>query len=279
MYVSDSQACNLPNSESPMSPAAVAAQDAFIASVGSSFSNGNNTLSGIMTALGGNPLAVPGSDPTVAALVAGNSGVPTTGAGGFPFFPGPGSRNRRWGGRGAGAGGNGGARTAAMTPCTTPPIVVPLVTVVPVPALTRQVPTTGPTPAKITTPPPPAPVAPSKPKISQSDCRTGNICLDLANGCVASYQVDPAQLLACSKAGYNANRNLYAGVIDTTNLPFLGFPMPNPPPFDPSMLSQHPGLSGLGDDDSGPSWGIWAVVILGLVVVGSHIPAPKKGRR
>lgn len=70
MYVSDTQACNLPNSSSPIPAAAVTAQDAFVARVGSKFVNGDAALSDLCIALGGNSFL----------STEGDAGVPSTGA-------------------------------------------------------------------------------------------------------------------------------------------------------------------------------------------------------
>jgi hypothetical protein len=255
MYVSDSQACNLPNSETPMSADAISAQDAYIALVGSSFTNGNATLSAVMQALGGN---------SIDDLSAGNAGLPTTGAGGFPWFPGPSVPNPfpvSDQGTPVGSGAGGGSTTQTAAACV-PPRVIPLVTVIPVPAVKTPAAVTVPKPAASL--PQPAAVSSGRKRIPQSSCRTGNICLDIRNGCVLASQVDPAQLLACSQAGYAGNLNLYSQfIIDGTDAP-LGTPMPNPPPFDPSMNSNRPGLSGLG---TAPSGGAWLGAGLGLAAL------------
>jgi hypothetical protein len=73
MYYKSSMACSEPNSQTPMTAAAVAAQDAFIAQVGSDFVNGDNALSALINALGGN---------TVNAQT-GDAGIPTVGV---PYF-------------------------------------------------------------------------------------------------------------------------------------------------------------------------------------------------
>lgn len=119
------------------------------------------------------------------------------------------------------------------------------------PAAPRVVPITNafvytPAPAPLTTtpitpvvpiPPAGAPASPGPPA-AQQDCQTGNICIDLRNGCVLSSQVDVAQLLACAKAGYVGNLNKYpaiAGRGGAQGGKFFGTPMPNPPQFNPGM--------------------------------------------
>ena len=51
MYVIQSAACNLPNSETPMSAEDVARQDRFVAAVGRKFENGNRAMAGIIDML------------------------------------------------------------------------------------------------------------------------------------------------------------------------------------------------------------------------------------
>jgi len=51
MYVIQSAACNLPNSETPMSAERIARQDSFVDRVGSKFRNGNDAMAGIVAML------------------------------------------------------------------------------------------------------------------------------------------------------------------------------------------------------------------------------------
>lgn len=63
------------------------------------------------------------------------------------------------------------------------------------------------------------------------------------NGCVLSSQVDPQQLLACSKAGYAGNKNLFPAIAAKGGADggdYLGFPDPNPKTYTP-------GMTGFGD--------------------------------
>lgn len=87
----------------------------------------------------------------------------------------------------------------------------------------------------------------------QSQCQTGNVCLDIRRGCVDASQVTTDQLVACSQAGYAGNENFFPCVLAQPNLPFLGAPMPNPPPYSsvaaqdvPPPAGQNWGLGGLG---------------------------------
>jgi len=71
-----------------------------------------------------------------------------------------------------------------------------------------------------------------------SDCETGNVCLDIRNGCILSTQVTPAQLLACAAAGYVGNLNRYPAVAAAGGArggAFLGAPLPDPPPYNIGM--------------------------------------------
>lgn len=268
MYVEAGEACGLPNSETPMTQAAIDAQDAFIASVGSAFEDGNAALNDLIQALGGN---VPTADeqgsagvattgtldtslpgiPVVPSSIPTASQIPTIGnpsswawapspappiilpGGGAGFRAPQGesgfSRRRRYtNGKPASAG--------AAGPSGTCPVIVPLVTAIPIPPAPQpapNVPSAGPQPAT-----PAAPAASALP-----DCRTGNICLDIMNGCVLPGQVSPEQLQACAQAGYSGNRNLYPAIAAAGGAEggtFFGTPDPNPTPYTGS------GMSGFG---------------------------------
>lgn len=114
---------------------------------------------------------------------------------------------------------------------------------------------------------PAATPSPFKPLVSpvsgcppQSQCMTGNICLDIRRGCVDSSQVSPQQMQACVQAGYQGVELFFPCVLATPNLPFLGMPTPNPPPYSSVRAQDVPptggnwntgvsGLSGLGCGD------------------------------
>lgn len=106
--------------------------------------------------------------------------------------------------------------------------------------------------------PSPAPAAaPACPP--QSACMTGNICLDLKRGCVSSNQLSSQQLQACAEAGYEGLELFFPCVLANPNLPYLGTPMPNPPPYSsvesqdvPPSGNWNTGLSGLGCGGDGP---------------------------
>lgn len=265
MYVPGSQACSQFNSETPMPQSWIDRQNAFIESVSTAFDDGNGTLDGLITTLGGNPAG---------DTVSGASGVPTTGTldtdiAGIPVVPDPsgatpiallpsinnpaswawpssptaptvtpggaaGKRNRVQGPprhyRNVSAQP---VQQVQQGPPANCPIIVPLVTAIPIPQLApapQSTPAASPAPAA-------APVA---------DCQTGNICLDLMNGCVLSSQVTTAQLAACSAAGYAGNRNLFPAIAAKGGAQggkFLGAPNLNPPPYSP-------GMSGFGQDAS-----------------------------
>lgn len=263
MYVIGSEQCDLPNSETPITQAEIDGQNAFIASVGSAFDLGNQAFNDLLSTLGGNPAG---------DTVSGAQGVPTTGtldtsAAGIPVVPQPSSAppmsllpnvndpsfwgwgdspqptqvvagGRRRSGRGAARYGN--VPVQDQTPPSGCPVIVPLVTAIPIPQ-GAPAPVSAPTPAA-------APkVAPAVAPLQ--DCRTGNICIDLMNGCVLSSQVDPRQLQACSAAGYVGNKNLYPAIAAKGGADggaFLGFPDPNPAPY-------HFGMSGFGQDSAAQS--------------------------
>lgn len=148
-----------------------------------------------------------------------------------------------------------------------------------VPALTTPAPNPTPAPSNI-----PVPAASACP---YPNCSTGNVCLDLVTGCVSNSQVDPAQVLACTKAGYGTfgNSGVWLSPIMLGcggNLPWLGTPLPNPPQASGSMSAQLTaainagsaaarqarGLSGLGQDDGTSNVGGFLAVMamFGIVV-------------
>jgi len=298
----------MPNSETPMSQAAINAQNAFIAAVGTAFNQGDDALDDLITQLGGN---VPSNDTT-----SGAAGVPTTGTldtdlAGVPVVPtspnapatptvpvlsvpsswawapspaspimlpggGAGYRapkgeqwqgnRRRYTNRSGARSTNPGYSNAAPAGC---PTIIPLVTTIPVPTVVPASPapsapgcptiiplvTTIPVPTVVpASPAPSAPSAPSTPPAVSSapaaplpDCRTGNYCLDIMNGCVLPSQVSPQQLQICSQAGYAGNRSLFPAIAAAGGAgggAYFGTPEPNPPPYTGS------GMSGLGQDDS-----------------------------
>lgn len=260
MYLQGTDACNLPNSETPMSQQRIDAQNVFIAAVGSAFESGDDALDSLIQALGGNPAG---------QTVSGASGVPTTGTldlsnPGIPVVPNVGGTPMAllpdvndpsyWGwapspsvplivpGSGSGypipQGIGRGRRYTNAKPVSGPcPTIVPLVTAIPVPPPPAVMQQTQPPPQQ----PAPTQTAPAAPL---PDCRTGNWCLDIRNGCVLPSQVSPEQLQICSQAGYAGARSLYPQIAahgGVSNGEFFGTPEPNPPPYDPM------GMSGFGD--------------------------------
>jgi hypothetical protein len=295
MFLQASEACSMPNSETPMSQDAIDRQNAFIANVGTAFDDGDDALNSLLQILGGNP----GGDTS-----SGAAGVPTTGTldtyiAGIPvvptspnappyaMFPTIGDPlSWAWapspaapvivpgGGAGwrapQGESWNGNRRRYHNQKFSTPPptmnipancpVVIPLTSAIPIPPQMGG-PVTGPTAPAPPPPPPPPPV----------DCRTGNICLDIRRGCVLSSQVSPQQLQACSQAGYAGNENLFAMIAahgGAMNGEFFGTPDPNPAPFVP-------GMGGLGQDPAAQAANASIVsnafeyVIAGLVTVAA----------
>lgn len=149
-------------------------------------------------------------------------------------------------------------------------------------------------PVPVVSVPPPNPTpAPQPPpgNCPYPGCSTGNVCLDLVTGCVSNSQVDPAQVLACTKAGYGTFGNSGAWLSAIMlgcggNLPYLGSPLANPPQASGSMSAQLTaanaagvaasrtarGMSGLGQDDSGSQFGgfLAVVTMFGIVVWASR---------
>ena len=281
MFIQSSEQCSMPNSETPMSQAAINAQNAFIAAVGTAFNQGDDALDDLITQLGGN---VPSNDTT-----SGAAGVPTTGTldtdlAGVPVVPtspnapatptvpvlsvpsswawapspaspimlpggGAGYRapkgeqwqgnRRRYTNRSGARSTNPGYSNAAPAGC---PTIIPLVTTIPVPTVVPASPAPS-APSAPSTPP----AVSSAPAATLPDCRTGNYCLDIMNGCVLPSQVSPQQLQICSQAGYAGNRSLFPAIAAAGGAgggAYFGTPEPNPPPYTGS------GMSGLGQDDS-----------------------------
>ena len=281
MFIQSSEQCSMPNSETPMSQAAINAQNAFIAAVGTAFDQGDDALDDLITQLGGN---VPSNDTT-----SGAAGVPTTGTldtdlAGVPVVPtspnapatptvpvlsvpsswawapspaspimlpggGAGYRapkgeqwqgnRRRYTNRSGARSTNPGYSNAAPAGC---PTIIPLVTTIPVPTVVPA----SPAPSAPSAPGTP-PAVSSAPAAPLPDCRTGNYCLDIMNGCVLPSQVSPQQLQICSQAGYAGNRSLFPAIAAAGGAgggAYFGTPEPNPPPYTGS------GMSGLGQDDS-----------------------------
>ncbi len=197
MYVLDSKACDLPNSETPMSAAAIAAQNAAVGRVGSWFTAGNDALNNLIRAGGGNP-------PTAAA---GDAGVATTGGG-----PGAGAVQSvyppgyGWGVQPGGLfPGTFDNLTIAAKLCSSAPEVLPLVTVLPIPVMVAP---SVPAPSSV-------PAAGGAARPDPSDClpvSSENICRLLRDGCVVQSQVTSDQLAACARAGWSGNRNLFPWV-------------------------------------------------------------------
>jgi hypothetical protein len=144
--------------------------------------------------------------------------------------------------------------------------------VIPIPALNPPTNSPNPTPPSTQCPYP--------------GCSTGNVCLDLVTGCVSNSQVDPAQTLACTKAGYGTFGNSGAWLSAIMlgcggNLPHLGTPLPNPPQATGAMAAQLTsannagvaatqklrGMSGLGQDDSSQLGGLLAIVAAAGILV------------
>ena len=122
----------------------------------------------------------------------------------------------------------------------------------------------------------PIAAAPASKCPPQSQCMTGNICLDIRRGCIDSSQVSPQQMQACVQAGYQGVELFFPCVLATPNLPFLGTPNPNPPPYSSVRAQDVPptsgnwsgsGLSGLGCGD-GPGTLIGALGIALGVAAG-----------
>jgi hypothetical protein len=300
VYVQSADMTGLDNSSTPMPASAVTNQDAWIAAIGSRFDRGNADMAGIiaklttpeptgtcddltssdalygasspfpfpvptlLTPAGSSPAAVgsPGSavapaaapGATQSAAAPSPGGATQAGLNTWPNYPWPGimgdlRRSKVFPGFPCAGGGQ-------MRP-SAPAVSIP----VPVVA----------TPSPVT-PPSAAPTVPS-----QASCRTNNICIDMRRGCVRSDQVSVQQQFACSQAGYAGNENFFPAITAQKNLPFLGTPMPNPPPYsDPAVhaLDVYPsGVSGWGVGDDTPAidfsnpWviGIGAASLIGLL--------------
>jgi hypothetical protein len=263
MFVRDSAACAQPNSATPMSQAAIDAQNRRVARTSRHFTDGDNTLNDLILAMGGNPFT----------QGTGDSGVPTVGV---PYF---------------GLPVRGGGPTSIhhgdqSQPCVFPE-VLPLVTVFPV-LMPPPNPQPGPGP---TYPlidhfrvPPPVQV-PSGP--SPCDNVTPeNVCKLARDGCFNPNQLSPEQRYACSWAGWQGNFNMYPQVLlaggaqGGRNFGSLNLCPANPVgesmPCPPSRNMQ--GLSGLSDDAQS-GFMIAAASVFGLFVGNEILKAFRKGKR
>jgi hypothetical protein len=157
----------------------------------------------------------------------------------------------------------------------------------PCPCFSNAQPVVIPAPAVVTPAPNPTPAPqPAPGNCPYPGCSTGNVCLDLVTGCVSNSQVDPAQVLACTKAGYGTFGNSGAWLSAIMlgcggNLPYLGTPLPNPPQASGAMSAQLTtannagvaatqkarGVSGLGQDDGSQFGGFLAVIAMFGIVV------------
>jgi hypothetical protein len=69
-------------------------------------------------------------------------------------------------------------------------------------------------PTPLTTAPlaPVQPIPPAGTPAPVQDCRTGDLCVDIRNGCVLSSSVSTEQLLACAQRGIVGNYNLFPAI-------------------------------------------------------------------
>jgi hypothetical protein len=244
MYLPDNAACSEFSSESPMPADWIASQDAYIASVGRRFTDGNRALNELVVSMGGNPPAAGGFQP-------GNAGVPTRGRPLLVNPPGVGPGNP-WLYRTP-------APRARASDCPPPAAAVALMA----PIVFSPPPTSVPAASPI-----PAGPAPAR-RRTQAECRTGNICRDLRDGCVAQSQLSPQQVYACSASGWVGNRNLYPDVLAYGSLPYLGDVDLNPPQYAPGM-----------GDWTGPGPGVlWGSLAAGAFVVYLAFFNQPRGRR
>jgi hypothetical protein len=245
MYVSYGAACTFPNSSTPMSKARIARQDAHVARVGARFIRGNAALDSLVTRLGGTGIGpVPGADPQPGAADFRNSpscatGVTSGGQYGGRLLavsvPPPPSFGGKWlpvsplamGAHPGAASGNvvapGGAGIADASPrAPSPagvaciyPVVKPLQTVFPAVAPVRS---PGPVVATVA-PMTAAPIAPAvavskpDPALLCLNITPDNVCEAARAGCFLYDQLDPQQWLACARAGWSGNQNLYPWVL------------------------------------------------------------------
>jgi hypothetical protein len=313
MYVSSGAACTFPNSSTPMSKARIARQDANVARVGHNFFRGNAALDSLVTRLGGAGIGpVPGANPQPAAADFRNSPGCGTGVtpGGGPFgmyggrlpafsVPPPPAFGGQWlpvsplamganpgaaSGKVVAPGGATGPGAATIGRVATPPPpspagvacvypeVKPLQTVFPVAAPVRSSPGTVATVA---------PVSPAAPAVSQPDpalcsnITADNVCEAARAGCFLYDQLDPQQWLACARAGWSGNQNLYPWVLMRGGAQNgRRFGMVNAQPKSAAgSLPNAPGLGALTLPDIPAGLWIAGAALLALTLVS------QKGRR
>lgn len=86
MYLLQSKACNMPNSETPMTAERIARQDRFVAEVGRRFTDGNRAMADVIARLTPPPASGACDDFTSSASMSNLTPFPwpVPGAGGFP---------------------------------------------------------------------------------------------------------------------------------------------------------------------------------------------------
>jgi hypothetical protein len=293
MFFRKSDACDQPNSQTPMSAAAIGRQNTFVANTGASFTNGNDALYSLVTRLGGNS----------PASAVGAAGVPTTGTVPATSLP-PITAAAASAGAGASVAGPSSAGVvdarAGAVPCVVPD-VVPFSRVIALPVIATPVAQPSPA-AKAPAPAAPAPAAtvaaaPAGRCTDPPECapNADNICRLITEGCVSSNQVSKAQALLCAWSGwtssmtkrgmcsiYGWNNGEYLGTMNPRPVNQLGLWYDPPPAYqaaiDAGMNVRNgqgpPGVSGLDLPTTGLN-----IVLAVAAAAGVAWWYGKKGRR
>jgi hypothetical protein len=245
MYVVQTEACSVPNSSTPVSPAQIQASQNVLAKMAAWIDQANQNMNAVITRpdlnAAGMPLAKVGGgskqNPGM-ILPFDNSPIP-------PLASNP-TRLRSWPTMCVGNG----------NPINVPTPLESTVPVKPAPMPPLTIPPVG--------VPAPAP-APGPKKVSMPT--TGNVCIDLQRGFTLQQQVSLKQLIDCANKGYptmGVESRLTPEQQAWQNANFANLPkvadQPNVPPYDPKM-----GLAGI------PSTGLPAAVFWGSIGLGAAV--------
>lgn len=240
MYKPQSQACDVPNSATPISPSQISASQQILTAMSNLVANANSAMAQIVARpdlnAAGQPMPVNAQGQPVALA----PGSPVRSFDTSPVPPATSQILQRWPQMCTGV-----SLAAEGVPSPRSCLVIPPA-VASVPKLTLP-------PVGVAAPPPTPPPAPAALPSGWKPPSTGNVCMDIQKGYVQQSQVSPEQLAKCSELQYYMMGNnpppeplrsqlqqyfsQNAGKLP--NIP----DQPNVPPYHPGMS----GYRGMGD--------------------------------
>jgi hypothetical protein len=231
MYVPQSAACSVPNSQTPVSSSQIAASQQFLNMVDSLVANADSAMGQIVQRTDLNAMGQP-MVTTPAGQIAPLSQQPVLSFNNAPSPPAVTQTLQRWPQMSNGRS----VAESVMTPksCYVVPPYAP-----PMPPLTLP-------PVGVSATPSPAQAPPAS---NFTPPTTGNVCIDIQKGYVQQSQVSPKQLADCSNKGYYlmgtrildpALTMKLASYFSRGNLPNIA-DQPNVPVYDPKTM----GLAGM----------------------------------